>query len=106
MADMEKELLANENAEDAETDVTLKGQSHDRKKIKRMAKRLPKQQMGKCKRCGYLSSQEFCQACKLLEGLNKNRPRTEIQVSVEDENNSLTLTRRMEGLRVIPGQRI
>lgn len=106
MADMEKQISANDNAQNNEIDVTLKGQNHDRncKKPKRSAKKLPKQQIGKCKRCGYLSSQEYCQACKLLEGLNKNRPKTEIQVSMEDEDNSPTLTRRMEGLRVIPDQ--
>lgn len=106
MADMEKKLLANKNAQDDEVDLTLKGQNHDRncKNTKRVAKKLPKQQIGKCKQCGYLSSQEFCQACKLLEGLNKNRPKTGIHVSVEEEDNSPTLTRRMEGLKVIPGQ--
>ena len=35
----------------------------------------------------------------LLEGLNKNRPKTEILVSAEEEE---TLTRRMEGLKVGP----
>jgi cytoplasmic tRNA 2-thiolation protein 1 len=41
----------------------------------------PKQRLGQCERCGYLSSQAICKACVLLEGLNKARPRTEIQVS-------------------------
>ncbi|KAL2208128.1 adenine nucleotide alpha hydrolases-like protein [Sarocladium strictum] len=31
------------------------------------------QQMGQCVRCGYMSSQAICQACTLVEGLNKNR---------------------------------
>jgi cytoplasmic tRNA 2-thiolation protein 1 len=31
------------------------------------------QQMGQCVRCGYMSSQAVCQACTLVEGLNKNR---------------------------------
>ncbi len=105
MADMEKQLLENGTAQDRETEITVPGQSHDRncKRNKRMPKKLPKQQMGKCTRCGYLSSQDICKACKLLEGLNKNRPRTEIQVSVEEEDNSPTLTRRMEGMTVTPG---
>lgn len=30
---------------------------------------------GKCKRCGYISSQELCKACLLLEGLNRGLPR-------------------------------
>lgn len=106
MADMEKQLLHNEGARDKETEVTLKGQTHDRncKVSNRMSKKLPKQQIGKCVRCGYLSSQDICKACMLLEGLNRNRPKTQIQVSVEEEDNSPTLTRRMEGLTFIPGQ--
>lgn len=35
--------------------------------------RMPVQ--GTCKRCGYISSQELCKACILLEGLNKGLPR-------------------------------
>ena len=30
---------------------------------------------GKCTRCGYISSQELCKACILLEGLNRGLPR-------------------------------
>lgn len=30
---------------------------------------------GKCKRCGYIASQELCKACVLLEGLNRGLPR-------------------------------
>lgn len=30
---------------------------------------------GKCLRCGYISSQELCKACILLEGLNRGLPR-------------------------------
>lgn len=40
----------------------------------------PKQRLGQCERCGYLSSQRICKACVLLEGLNKARPRMEIEV--------------------------
>ena len=29
--------------------------------------------MGRCKRCGYIASQEFCKACVLLQGLNKGK---------------------------------
>ncbi|KAF6221497.1 hypothetical protein HO133_002353 [Letharia lupina] len=106
MAAMEEQLLQNEGAQDKETEVTVKAQKHDRncEGSNRMARKLPKQQMGKCARCGYLSSQNICKACMLLEGLNRNRPKTQIQVSVEEEDNSPTLTRRMEGLTVIPGQ--
>lgn len=34
---------------------------------------LPK--LTKCTRCGYVSSQEICKACVLLEGLNRGLPR-------------------------------
>ncbi|KAI6878425.1 Cytoplasmic tRNA 2-thiolation protein [Hortaea werneckii] len=40
----------------------------------------PKQKLGHCERCGYLSSQTICKACVLLEGLNKARPKTGIEV--------------------------
>lgn len=40
----------------------------------------PKQRLGQCERCGYLSSQAVCKACVLLEGLNKARPRTDVEV--------------------------
>jgi cytoplasmic tRNA 2-thiolation protein 1 len=42
---------------------------------------MPKQRLGQCERCGYLSSQAMCKACVLLEGLNKARPRTEVEVN-------------------------
>ena len=29
---------------------------------------------GNCQRCGYISSQDVCKACLLLEGLNKGKP--------------------------------
>lgn len=35
--------------------------------------RMPVQ--GNCKRCGYISSQELCKACLLLEGLNRGLPK-------------------------------
>jgi cytoplasmic tRNA 2-thiolation protein 1 len=40
----------------------------------------PRQKLGQCERCGYLSSQAVCKACVLLEGLNKARPKTDIEV--------------------------
>lgn len=101
MADMEKQLLDNEHAQGNEIDITLHGQKHDRncQSKSQISKKLPKQQMGKCKRCGYLSSQDICKACMLLEGLNKNKPKTQIEVS-DEEANSPTLMRRLEGLKV------
>ena len=108
MADTERQLLESEKAQGNETEITHNGQKHDRncKNSNRTPRKLPKQRMGKCARCGYLSSQDICKACMLLEGLNKNRPRTQIQVSIDEEDNSPTLTRRMEGLKVIPGEQI
>ncbi|KAL0934199.1 pp-loop atpase superfamily [Colletotrichum truncatum] len=38
----------------------------------------PLQRLGKCERCGYMSSQAICQACLLVDGLNKNKPEIRI----------------------------
>ncbi|KAF9875980.1 pp-loop atpase superfamily [Colletotrichum karsti] len=38
----------------------------------------PLQKLGKCERCGYMSSQAICQACLLVDGLNKNKPEIRI----------------------------
>ena len=40
--------------------------------------------VGTCVRCGYISSQKYCKACVLLEGLNKGLPR--IAIGRHDEN--------------------
>lgn len=40
---------------------------------------------GKCARCGYLSSQEVCKACMLLEGLNRGLPRLGVMRSRQSE---------------------
>ncbi|KAF7904149.1 hypothetical protein EAF00_001483 [Botryotinia globosa] len=116
MADMEKKLQADEEASGREIDVTsialntTNGQRHDRidksqtqKGGKKDGRKLTKQTLGTCKKCGYMSSQEICKACVLLEGLNKNRPKMEIEVDVEDEEESSTLRRRMEGLALAAG---
>lgn len=103
MAAMEEKLRGDEEARERETNVTSKSQSNRNRTVPVKSRRkVPKQQMGKCTRCGYLSSQAICKACMLLEGLNKNRPKTEIVVSVEEEDNGPTLTRRVEGLKVGP----
>ncbi|KAH8194834.1 hypothetical protein TruAng_011004 [Truncatella angustata] len=91
MAVMEKQLRENEKAvgEGLETEVTTPkatAQRHDRKKKGDHAvvdngisvPIRPKQTLGTCERCGYMSSQKLCQACMLLEGLNKNRPEISI----------------------------
>ncbi|KAI5294003.1 nucleotidyltransferase [Ascosphaera acerosa] len=61
------------------------------------------QTMGKCKRCGYMSSQPVCKACTLIEGLNKSRPKTDIQIEAEDEDGSTTLARQMEAMKFVDG---
>lgn len=104
MAAMEQKLQEDETAEGRETEMKLKAKSANGQgnATVRKGRKLPQQQMGKCTRCGYLSSQAICKACMLLEGLNKNRPKMEIRVGVDEEENSPTLTRRMEGLNVAP----
>ncbi|KAL9120438.1 MAG: hypothetical protein Q9187_003005 [Circinaria calcarea] len=113
MAHMENILRAGEEAQTRETEITiskLKGQIQNNRREPntenmrkaRKSRKLPKQTMGQCVRCGYLSSQEICKACMLLEGLNKNRPKIEIEVGIDEEAGSPTLTRRMEGLEIGP----
>ena len=103
MVDVEKQSMENDKAHLLETEVLLKGPKQARvcMKSNHIQGKLPKQQMGKCVQCGYLSSQNVCKACMLLEGLNKNRPKMQIQVSVEEQDN---LSRRMENLTVIPAE--
>ncbi|TVY60740.1 Cytoplasmic tRNA 2-thiolation protein [Lachnellula suecica] len=116
MADMEKRLKEDEEASAREIDVSAvaatapNGQPHDRiakvepkKPAKQEAgRKLTRQTLGTCKKCGYMSSQDVCKACVLLEGLNKGRPKMEIEVSAEDEESS-TLRREMEGLALAAG---
>lgn len=86
MAEMEKKLQADENASGLEKEIRAPGQNHLRKEgvaMERKPRKLPRQQMGKCVRCGYLSSQAICKACMLLEGLNKNRPKMDIRIDGE-----------------------
>lgn len=100
MAAMEQKLQENESAQGREIEVTVKGQKHDRIKRARQEKKFPKQQIGQCTRCGYLSSQDICKACMLLEGLNRNRPKMDIEVRVEEDETSPALIRQMECLSV------
>ncbi|KAK6439803.1 cytosolic thiouridylase subunit Ctu1 [Oleoguttula sp. CCFEE 5521] len=63
--------------------VTLSTRAKKQKPVGRGADKraLPsKQKLGQCEKCGYLSSQAVCKACMLLEGLNKARPHTGIEV--------------------------
>lgn len=106
MAKMEQALAQNDVAATAglETEITLaavdsKPSKKNSKKPKEPAngshannqgsKKVSKQTMGKCAKCGYISSQTICKACTLLEGLNKSRPKTAIGVNdaeVEGDN--------------------
>lgn len=96
MANMEKQLSQNDAAVDnsLEVEITAKslhsGKQHsaaiplaNKKAVKKGITSKKKQVMGQCKNCGYLSSQEVCKACVLLEGLNKARPKNRIEVGYE-----------------------
>ncbi|KAL2840266.1 ERG2 and Sigma1 receptor like protein-domain-containing protein [Aspergillus pseudodeflectus] len=109
MAEMEKTLAQNEASASLETEIKLPSQQTaavslpkgNTKKQKKMVQQKPvtkKQVLGKCERCGYITSQRWCHACTLLEGLNKNRPKTaiEMDISPEEEESSTTLRRQME----------
>lgn len=115
MAQMEASLAANEAAAEMETEIKLPtGRSnpqrvetptsvkiHDKKS--RGRRKVVKQVMGQCERCGYLSSQKVCKACTLLEGLNKSRPQTTIEVGIEEEEGSTTLMRQVASLAISAG---
>ncbi|OJJ47774.1 hypothetical protein ASPZODRAFT_15220 [Penicilliopsis zonata CBS 506.65] len=120
MADMEKQLAADENAQSHETEIKLSDiqlpdgsvplqKTTNKKTAKKppqkgtpLGKQVKTQTMGKCERCGYISSQKICKACALLEGLNKNRPKTaiEVEIAAEDEEGSTTLMRQMERIQL------
>lgn len=99
IAAMEKELADNEVAGSRETEIKPSGAVPLKRNFQ--PKSIKTQTMGKCERCGYLSSQKICKACSLLEGLNKSRPKTgiEVGISMEDEESSTTLMRQMERLK-------
>jgi cytoplasmic tRNA 2-thiolation protein 1 len=123
MEEVERRLVENDAAEVNETEITMaqiQAQRHDRipnslqtakeatahdKGMKRKGgRKAPRQQvMGRCERCGYLSSQKICKACMLLEGLNKNRPKVDIEIGVDEEEGSSTLMRQMERLEISNG---
>ncbi|VBB79935.1 Putative protein similar to VEG136 protein of Neurospora crassa [Podospora comata] len=88
MAALDKQLRENEEYAELEVDVTKtipkpkQGEKETQKELPIRTASAPskggRQVLGQCKRCGYMSSQEICQACTLLEGLNKNRPQIQI----------------------------
>jgi cytoplasmic tRNA 2-thiolation protein 1 len=99
MASMEKMLKQSERAEqdNLETEITLPKvtglqtsngavqlparPSRNKKPQPKEKKQPAKQMMGKCERCGYISSQKVCKACVLLEGLNKNKAKVSLDGS-------------------------
>lgn len=101
MAEMEEKLRQDEAAVDNGTETEIKmpvkqeqantltlsknvipiRTKQEKKGNRKQGSAPAKQKLGQCERCGYLSSQVICKACVLLEGLNKARPRTEIEVS-------------------------
>ncbi len=108
MAQTEKAMVANEAAAGRELEITLPASKkngqvsiHDKKQPGR--RKLAKQVMGQCERCGYLSSQKVCKACSLLEGLNKSRPQTMIELGLEDEDGSTIMMRQVAGLAISAG---
>lgn len=112
MAEMERTLAQNEAGAALETEIKgpqqpsaavplpKKGTKNPKKPQKKPA--VKNQVLGKCERCGYISSQRMCHACTLLEGLNKNRPRTaiEMELDAEEEESSTTLRRQMEQVQL------
>lgn len=115
MAEMERRLAENEAASALEVEVTLPSgpanvQPHAKSsrpsgsaKKQPGRRKITKQVMGQCEKCGYISSQKICKACTLLEGLNKNRPKTAIEIGVEDEDSSTTLMRQVGSMEIRAG---
>lgn len=116
MAKMERTLAQNDMAASAglETEVTLasvgagsnkknrksKDQGRGALAHKQASKRLPQQTMGKCAKCGYISSQTVCKACTLLEGLNKSRPKTTIGLSATEDGGEKTVRESMKDVSI------
>lgn len=80
LAEMEASLKKQNNHASLETDVSAKSDATvpDTVELPLRTHRkeglgTPLQKLGQCKKCGYMSSQSICQACMLLDGLNKNR---------------------------------
>ena len=74
-ARLDKQLAENMDAGEREIEIKM---SHVTISKHKKVKKTTKQQLGKCTKCGYISSQAVCKACKLLEGLNSTRPKVEI----------------------------
>ncbi|PYH93913.1 adenine nucleotide alpha hydrolases-like protein [Aspergillus ellipticus CBS 707.79] len=100
MAEMERKLAEDEAAQDRETEIKMPVPAPRKKQTQKTGapNKVKSQTLGTCERCGYISSQRVCKACTLLEGLNKNRPKTaiEMEVALDDEEISSTLMRQIE----------
>lgn len=64
--------------------------------------KMPEQ--GTCERCGYISSQKWCKACVLLEGLNKGLPKLGIGRSRGLDNNHMKDVKQSNGTKNIEGK--
>ncbi|KND90636.1 Cytoplasmic tRNA 2-thiolation protein 1 [Tolypocladium ophioglossoides CBS 100239] len=81
LAQMEASLNNQPGSEGLETEITSNEASNGDGSVRLPIRhRRPKehtpaplQTLGQCVKCGYMSSQDMCQACTLLENLNKNR---------------------------------
>lgn len=54
--------------------------------------------LGRCERCGYLSSNRLCKACVLLEGLNAGRPKVAVDTTANPSAGAALLTKQLESL--------
>jgi cytoplasmic tRNA 2-thiolation protein 1 len=82
MAQVEASLKRQAKSNNLETEITSNGIPKIeeeavalpiRKRAQKESLSTPMQTLGQCIKCGYMSSQAMCQACTLLETLNKNR---------------------------------
>lgn len=114
MAAVEAQLAQEEWAAQNEVEITLPAQGSSNsleqvhtpkspipeKQRSRGRQKVVKQTMGRCVKCGYISSQEVCKACMLLDGLNKARPTTTIELGAEEEDGSTTMMRHVAALEI------
>ena len=80
-SELQHQGVADSGASAIETEITSHSVRGDNDAIKlplrtrkpKESHTAPLQTLGRCVKCGYMSSQAMCQACTLLETLNKNR---------------------------------
>jgi cytoplasmic tRNA 2-thiolation protein 1 len=111
MLQFEKQLSATETSQHLEIEITSTPSSSStnlipQKPNKRKKEKQPppiknrKQVLQACKNCGYMSSQELCKACVILEDLNKHRPKVAVGIELDEaeEEDSASVRRKMEML--------